>query len=120
MPKLGRILIRRGDIYWAGLNPTRGSEQSGRRPVVIIQNDVGNEFSSTTIVAPLTTKKLSKPYPTNVHLPKGIGGLKEESTVLLSQIRVVDKVRLEKKMGHLPLNFMEEMDTAIKASLGLV
>mgnify|MGYP001596024087 CR=1 FL=1 len=90
--------IKRGDLFWVDLDPTRGSEQAGRRPVLVIQNDIGNEVAPTTIVAPLTTKSFTKEYPTNVHLPKGISGLKSDSTVLLSQIRTIDKARLEKKI----------------------
>lgn len=111
--------IKRGDLLWVNLNPTRGSEQAGRRPVLIIQNDIGNEAAPTTIVAPLTTRGFSKEYPTNVHLPKGISGLKSDSTILLSQIRTVDKIRLEKKIGQLPKDYLDKVDRAIKMSLGL-
>ena len=112
--------IKRGDIFWVDLDPTRGSEQAGRRPVVIIQNDTGNEFAPTVIAAPLTTKSFSKEYPTNVHLPKAASGLKEDSTVLLSQIRTLDKKRFEKKIGHLPTVYLAKVDQAIKVSLGLL
>lgn len=113
------MLVKRGDLYWVNLNPTRGSEQAGRRPVLVIQNDIGNEVAPTTIVAPVTTKSFSKEYPTNVHLPRGISGLKSDSTVLLSQIRTVDKSRLEKKIGYLTDLYLEKVDRAIKISLGL-
>lgn len=111
--------IKRGDLFWVNLNPTRGSEQAGRRPVLVIQNDVGNEAGPTTIVASLTTRSFSKEYPTNVHLPKGINGLKSDSTILLSQIRTVDKIRLEKKIGQLSKDYLDKVDRAIKISLGL-
>ena len=111
--------VKRGDIFYVDLNPTKGSEQSGRRPVLVIQNDIGNEYSPTVIIAPLTTKKLSKEYPTNVHLKKGVAGLKEDSTVLFSQIRTIDKTRLEKKIGSLSKDFISKVDEAIRASLGL-
>ena len=111
--------IKRGDLFWANLDPTRGSEQAGRRPVLVIQNDIGNEAAPTTIIAPLTTKSFSKEYPTNVHLPKDISGLKSDSTVLLSQIRTLDKSRLQKKIGHLPDPYLERVDKAVKISLGL-
>ena len=81
--------IRRGDVFWVDLNPVKGSEQAGRRPVVVIQNDVGNEAAPTVIVAPLTTKSFTKHYPINVHISRGVAGLKEDSTVLLSQIRTI-------------------------------
>ncbi|MFA7255357.1 MAG: type II toxin-antitoxin system PemK/MazF family toxin [Candidatus Omnitrophota bacterium] len=111
--------IKRGDLFWVDLDPTRGSEQSGRRPVVVIQNDIGNEFAPTVIVAPMTTRNFSKEYPTNVSIPRAVSGLKENSTVLLSQIRTLDKKRVEKKIGHLPRIYLERVDHAIKISLGL-
>jgi len=113
------MLIKRGDLFWVNLDPTRGSEQAGRRPVLVIQNDIGNEVAPTTIIAPLTTKSFSKEYPTNVHLPSGIGGLKSNSTILLSQIRTIDKSRLQKKIGHLSETYLEKVNRAIKISLGL-
>ena len=111
--------IRRGDVFWVDLNPVKGSEQAGRRPVVVIQNDVGNEVAPTVIVAPLTTKSFTKHYPINVHLPRGVAGLKEHSTVLLSQIRTIDKTRLDRKIGHLPPTSLKQVDQAICISLGL-
>ena len=111
--------VKRGDLFYVDLNPTKGSEQSGRRPVLVIQNDLGNEHAPTIIIAPLTTKKPSKEYPTNVNIKKGIAGLKEDSVVLLSQIRTIDKTRLEKKIGTLPSDFVLKVDEAIKISLGL-
>jgi len=112
-------MIKRGNLFWADLNPVQGSEQGGQRPVLIIQNNIGNQFAPTTIVAPLTTRNPSKEYPTNVFLPK-TSGLKADSTVLLSQIRVIDKLRLGEKIGSLPSLFMDRVDQAIKASLGLL
>ena len=111
--------IKRGDLFWADLNPVKGSEQAGRRPVLVIQNNIGNEFSPTTIIAPITTVKFLKEYPTNVFLSKGTAGLKVDSTVLLSQIRVVDKSRLESRIGHLSEKLINEVDVVIKVSLGL-
>lgn len=111
--------IKRGDIFYADLNPPKGSEQAGKRPVLIIQNDIGNEKSPTVIIAPFTTKKFSKEYPTNVTLKKGAGGLKNDSVVLLSQIRTIDKSRLEQKIGSLPHDLMCEVNEAITISLGL-
>ena len=113
------MLIKRGDLFYVNLDPTRGSEQAGARPVLVIQNDVGNEYAPTVIIAPLTTKTFSKHYPTNVNVPKGTAGLKEDSTLLLSQIRTIDKSRLERKLGHLPSDLMHQVDEAIKISLGL-
>ena len=113
------MLIKRGDLFWVNLNPARGSEQAGKRPVLVVQNDVGNEFAATTIIAPLTTKGFSKEYPTNVKIPRGASGLKDDSTTLLSQIRTIDKSRLERKIGHLPESYLRKVDEAIKISLGL-
>lgn len=111
--------IRRGDLFWVDLNPVKGSEQDGRRPVVVIQNDIGNEVAPTVIVAPLTTKSFTKPYPMNVHIPRGVAGLKENSAILLSQIRTIDKTRLDRKIGHLPPSYIKQVDQATCVSLGL-
>ncbi len=112
--------IKRGDLFYADLHPTKGSEQSGKRPVLIIQNDIGNEYAPTVIIAPLTTRKLHKEYPTNISIKKGVFGLKADSVVLLSQIRTIDKLRLEKKLGNLSREYMARIDEAIKISLGLI
>lgn len=111
--------IRRGDIVLVRLDPVVGSEQGKTRPGVIIQNDDGNKFSPTTIVAPVTSKVFSKEYPTNVFLPVGSFGLSESSTVLLNQVRTVDKVRIIKRIGILNDSFMKKVDFAVKISLGL-
>lgn len=111
--------IKRGDLYLANLNPTRGSEQSGYRPVLVIQNDIGNAVAPTTIIAPVTTKSFSKEYPTNVRLLRAMGALKADSTVLLSQIRTIDKTRLEKKLGSLPESTMHKVNAAIRVSLAV-
>ncbi len=112
--------LRRGDLFWVDLNPTKGSEQAGRRPVLVIQNDIANEAAPTVIIAPLTTKSFTKHYPFNVHVPKGVAGLNEHSTILLSQIRTIDKSRLDRKIGHLPPAYLEQVNHAIKISLGLL
>ena len=111
--------IKRGDLFWVNLDPTRGSEQAGRRPVVVIQNNIGNEAAATTIIAPRTTKDCSKEYPVNVCLPKGTGGLKSKSTVLLSQIRTIDQSRLEARIGQVPPMYLKKIDQALKTSLAL-
>lgn len=112
--------VKRGDIFYVDLNPTKGSEQAGRRPVLVIQNDIGNEMSPTVIIAPLTKKNFSKEYPTNVHIKKGISSIREDSIVLLSQIRTIDKNRLERKVGSISGELLRKVDEAIKISLGLV
>ena len=111
--------LRRGDLFWVDLNPVKGSEQAGRRPAIVIQNDVGNEVAPTVIVAPLTTKSFTKHYPINVHVPGGVAGLIEHSTILLSQIRTIDKIRLDRKIGHLPPSYLKQVDQAVRISLGL-
>jgi len=111
--------IKRGDIFYADLNPTKGSEQAGRRPVIVIQNNTGNEMAPTVIIAPLTTKEFLKEYPTNAHLKKGTANLKEDSVVLLSQIRTIDKNRLERKIGNISGEQLRDVDEAIKVSLDL-
>ena len=111
--------IRRGDLFYADLDPVKGSEQAGHRPVLILQNDTGNQYAPTTIAAPLTTKSSSKAYPTRVRFQKGMGGLRTDSTALLSQIQTLDKSRLGRKIGHVPAPFMEPVNEAIKISLAL-
>jgi mRNA interferase MazF len=110
---------RRGEVYFADLNPVRGREQGGRRPVLIIQNDIGNQFSPVTIVVAITSSVADKPYPTEVRLPAGVGGLPRESTILLNQIKTIDKDRLERRLGQLDASSMHRVDEAIKLSLGL-
>ena len=110
--------IKRGDVFLVNFNPARGSEQAGYRPAVVIQNNVGNRHGSTTIIAALTTS-VNKIYPFMVHLSIGEGGLDKESAVNLAQILTIDKARLENKLGCLSVERMDEVDKAIKLSLGL-
>lgn len=110
---------RRGEVYFADLNPVRGREQGGRRPVLIVQNDIGNQFSPVTIVAAITSAVSEKAYPTEVRLPPGAGGLPKESAVLLNQIKTIDKARLETREGELDAPTMRQVDEALKISLGL-
>ncbi len=111
--------IKRGDIVLAGLEPVKGSEQGGVRPVLIIQNDEGNKFSPTTIIALITSKKFTKEFPTNVTILREASKLNNDSTVLLNQIRTIDKTRIIKKISTLDLYLMNKVDLAIKISLGL-
>jgi len=111
--------IKRGDIVLVNLSPTIGSEQGKTRPALIIQNNLGNEYSPTTIVAPLTSKEFSKEFPTNISLPKRTSGLTKDSTILLNQIRTIDKQRIVKKLTTLNYEIMEKVDLAIKISLDL-
>ncbi|MBI3891186.1 MAG: type II toxin-antitoxin system PemK/MazF family toxin [Candidatus Wallbacteria bacterium] len=111
--------VRRGDVFLVSLDPTVGSEQGGTRPVVVIQNDVGNEFSPVTIVAAITTKAFSKRFPTNVPLPRNISGLRHDSTVMLNQIRTIDSQRLVRRLVRLAEPLLAEIDTALRVSLAL-
>jgi mRNA interferase MazF len=111
--------IKRGDIVLASLEPVKGSEQGGVRPVLVIQNDEGNKFSPTTIIAPITSKEFTKEYPTNVFIKKEDSALNNDSTILLNQIRTIDKRRIIKKLGSLNLFLMNKVDFAIKICLEL-
>ncbi len=111
--------VHRGNIFWAGLDPVKGSEQGKTRPVLIIQNDVGNENSPVTIVACITSNLARKDCPTNVFITAKETGLNCDSVVLLNQIRTIDKTRLQKKIAHVPNSKMLEVDEALKISLNL-
>ncbi len=111
--------IKRGDVFLAKLNPVRGHEQGGIRPCLIIQNNILNKFSPLTIVAQITSKIYKKEYPTNVEIKKEESGLKIDSTILLNQIRTVDKTRVIKKINSLNEFIMKKVDLAIRISLGL-
>ena len=115
--KNNQPMVYRGEIYYADLSPVVGSEQGGLRPVVIIQNNMGNKHSPTTIVAPITSRMGKKPLPTHI-LFCGCG-LAKDSIILMEQIRVIDKSRLQQKMGCLPPEKIEAVDMAIKVSLGV-
>ena len=111
--------IKRGEIVLANLEPVAGSEQGGIRPVLIIQNDVSNEYSPITIIAPITTKIYEKTYSTNVFVESKDSKLPKDSTILLNQIRTIDKSRIKKKISMLDEGIMNEVNLAIKVSLGL-
>ena len=111
--------IQRGDIFLINLEPVKGSEQGGVRPCLIIQNDYGNKFSPLTIIAPITSKKFSKNYSTNVFISEDESGLDKDSTILMNQIKSIDKRRLIKKLGSLDLFTMKKVDMTLKISLGL-
>ena len=111
--------IKRGDIVLVGLEPVKGSEQGGVRPVLVIQNDEGNKFSPTTIIAPITSKEFTKEFPTNVKISKKESRLNNDSTLLLNQIRTIDRSRVIKKISSLDFYTMNKIDLAIKISLGL-
>src|SRR3972149_1436500 len=98
--------IRRGDVFLVALDPVVGSEQGKTRPCLVIQNDEGNNFSPVTIIAPLTKTQYEKEYPTNVTISAADSGLKFDSTILLNQIRAIDKSRLLEKLTHLDARTM--------------
>ena len=111
--------IKRGDIYYADLSPVVGSEQGGMRPVLIIQNDVGNRHSPTVIAAAITSQTSKAKLPTHIELGGKNFGLARDSVVLLEQVRTIDKQRLKEKMGHLDDESMSEINNAIAVSFGL-
>jgi mRNA interferase MazF len=111
--------IKRGEIILANLEPVKGSEQGRIRPVLVIQNDTSNEFSPTTIIAPITSRIYEKEYPTNVFISREDSRLDKDSTVLLNQIRTIDKSRIIKKLHPLDAEIMKKVDLAIKISLDL-
>lgn len=113
------MIIKRGEIFLANLKPIKGSEQGGIRPVLIIQNDISNKYSPTTIIAAITSKIFEKEYPTNVFISKDESGLDKDSTIILNQIRTIDTSRLIKKIGLLDNFIMNKVDRAIKISLSI-
>lgn len=114
------LTVKRGDIYYADLSPVVGSEQGGMRPVLIIQNDVGNRYSPTVIAAAITSRMGKTKLPTHIDVYAERAGLARDSIVLLEQVRTLDKRRLKEKMGHLDEALMADIDTAISVSLGLL
>ena len=112
--------IKRGDIYYADLSPVVGSEQGGLRPVLIVQNDIGNKYSPTVIAAAITSRMSKTKLPTHIDIYASEVGLAKDSVVLLEQIRTLDKRRLREKMGHLTPSVMQKIDTAISVSFGLI
>lgn len=111
--------VRRGEIYYADLSPVVGSEQGGVRPVLIVQNDVGNRYSPTVIAAAITSQKEKAKLPTHIEIEAQQCGLARNSVVLLEQIRTIDKRRLKEKMGRLDDGSMNQIDSALSISFGL-
>ncbi len=114
------MVIARGEIWWANLSPTQGTEQSGIRPVLIVQTDRANAASPHTIVVPLTTKIRQKTLRSHVLLNTGEGGTTQDAVILCEQIRVIDKGRLRTLMGTLEADRMDEVDQALKVILDLL
>ena len=113
------MLIKRGDIYYADLSPVVGSEQGGVRPVLIVQNDIGNKFSPTVIAAAITSRQDKNNLPTHIEVDARSCGLARDSVVLLEQVRTLDKKRLREKMGALDTDDMGKVNQALSVSFGL-
>lgn len=111
--------VKRGEIYYADLSPVVGSEQGGVRPVLIVQNDIGNKHSPTVIAAAITSQKEKTKLPTHISLDAESYGLAKDSIVLLEQVRTLDKKRLRERMGELDNVAMHKIDTALSVSFGL-
>lgn len=112
--------MKRGDVYFADLSPVVGSEQGGVRPVLIIQNDIGNRFSPTVIVAAITAQIEKAKLPTHVEIDAKRHGFDRDSVILLEQIRTIDKQRLTDKITHLDQEMMSKVDDSLLISLGLI
>lgn len=117
MPK---IEIKRGDIFYADLSPVIGSEQGGNRPVLIIQNNVGNHYSPTVIVAAITARNSKPEMPTHVEISSAHSKIAKNSVILLEQIRTIDKQRLSDRIDHLDHPLMKKVDSALAESVGLL
>lgn len=113
------VIVKRGDIFYADLSPVVGSEQGGIRPVLVVQNDVGNKYSPTIIIAAITSQINKAKLPTHVEVLGADYGLSKDSVILMEQVRTIDKRRLKEKIGHLDDPLMGRVDEALRISLGL-
>ncbi len=113
------MIVKRGDIFYADLSPVIGSEQGGVRPVLVVQNDVGNRYSPTVIAAAITSQINKAKLPTHIEIDARDYGLSRDSVVLLEQVRTIDKKRLKEKIGHLDERMMTEVNEALEISFGL-
>lgn len=114
------MTVKRGDIYYADLSPVVGSEQGGMRPVLIVQNDVGNKYSPTVIAAAITSQRFKTNLPTHIQVDAQNCGLSKDSIVLLEQVRTLDKKRLRERMGNLCETDMTRVNRALSVSLGIL
>ena len=112
-------MIKRGELYYADLSPVVGSEQGGVRPVLVVQNDIGNKYSPTVIAVAITSQLTKAKLPTHIELDTTCG-LPKESVILTEQVRTLDKQRLKERMGNLPENDMDRIDKALSVSFGLL
>ena len=113
------VIVKRGDIYYADLSPVVGSEQGGVRPVLIIQNDIGNRYSPTVIAAAITSQQTKAKLPTHIEIGAQSSGLQKDSVVLLEQVRTIDKKRLKDRICHLDGEIMKKVNRALEISLEL-
>ena len=113
------MIVKRGDIYYADLSPVVGSEQGGIRPVLVIQNDIGNKYSPTVIAAAITSQINKAKMPTHIELAAKDYGLNKDSVILLEQIRTIDKRRLREKIGRIDDGLMASVNYALSISFGL-
>lgn len=113
------MVVKRGDIFYADLSPVVGSEQGGIRPVLIVQNDVGNKYSPTVIASAITSQINKAKLPTHIEISAQDYGLAKDSVILLEQIRTIDRKRLREKIGHLDDELMEKVNEALIISFGL-
>ena len=113
------LIVKKGDLFFADLSPVVGSEQGGVRPVLVVQNDVGNKYSPTIIVAAVTSQTSKAKLPTHVELQATQGGLSKNSVVLLEQLRTIDKQRLKERIGSLSDSQLPVVDEALGVSLGI-
>jgi len=113
------LIVKRGDIYYADLSPVVGSEQGGIRPVLVIQNDIGNKYSPTVIAAAITSQINKAKMPTHIELAAKDYGLNKDSVILLEQIRTIDKRRLREKIGRIDDRLMASVNNALSISFGL-
>ena len=113
------MIVKRGDIYYADLSPVIGSEQGGVRPVLIVQNDIGNKYSPTVIAAAITSQINKAKMPTHIEIDAAAYGLAKDSVILMEQIRTIDKKRLKEKIGHLDDGIMDKVNEALSISFGI-
>ena len=114
------MIVKRGDIFYADLSPVIGSEQGGVRPVLVVQNDVGNKYSPTVIAAAITSKNNKEKMPTHIEIDAQEYGLSKNSVILLEQVRTIDKKRLREKIGRIDEMQMIKVNDALSISFGLV
>ncbi|HBM76325.1 MAG TPA: PemK family transcriptional regulator [Clostridiaceae bacterium] len=113
------MAVKRGDIFYADLSPVIGSEQGGIRPVLVVQNDIGNKYSPTVIIAAITSQINKAKLPTHIEISSAEYGLNKDSVILLEQIRTIDKRRLKEKIGHISDELMEKVNEGLNISFSL-